>query len=43
MLSIKFLGGVMVAAGIIWWGMCEARRLKLRVDILKGIMSGLMQ
>lgn len=32
----------MVATGIMWWGMCEAKKLKDRVDFLKAVSSGLV-
>lgn len=41
MLSVRFLGGLMVATGISWWGMSEAKKLKDRVEFLKAVLAGL--
>lgn len=43
MLSVKFIGGVMVATGAIWWGMCEAGKLRDRVEFLKAVLLGLVR
>ncbi len=41
MLNFRLVGGIMVATGALWWGMCEARKLKTRVEFLKAVSSGL--
>ncbi len=41
MLSANFIGGLMIATGVAWWGMCEAKKLKDRVEFLKAVSSGL--
>ncbi len=42
-MSIRFLGGIMVATGALWWGMCEAKKLRDRVEFLKAVSSGLVR
>ncbi len=41
MIRARLLGGGLVACAIIWKGMCEARKLRERVEFLKAIVMGL--
>lgn len=42
-MSVRLLGGMMIATGVAWWGMYEAKKLKDRVEFMKAVSSGLIR
>ena len=41
MISVRLLGGGLIACAMAWRGMCEAQKLQQRVEFLKAISAGL--
>ncbi len=41
-MNIRFIGSTLVAIAVTWWGMCEAKKLKERVEFLRALLSGLL-